>query len=578
MQKCNAVIFDALKQQWLSFQEPEKIFSCADHASILSILDSVESEIAVGKYAVGFVSYEAAPAFDSALTVHRNSGFPLLWFAVFDHAETTAVPAPAGSVLGVLPWTLSIDKNEYASALNKINKYIHQGDTYQVNFTFRMRTQFSYKPWDLFGRMIQAQGNGYGAYIEVEDWSVCSASPELFFSYSDATLISKPMKGTVPRAKQAGDDRKQALWLKNSPKNRAENLMIVDMVRNDLGHVARTGSVTTTSLFDIEKYPTVWQMTSTVEAGTDAGIGEIFTALFPAASITGAPKARTMKIICELEKEPRKIYTGCIGFFRPDRSAQFNVAIRTVLIDKKKHVAEYGVGGGIVWDSETENELDECFIKARVLTHVEPEFELLESILWTPEQGYYLLPFHLDRLSASAEYFSWELDIDRVRNKLEEATAGLNNERYKVRLRVTRSGEPLVDAVIVSSDMQGYRIHLARHAVDSENDLFLYHKTTRRQTYDNHMAEFPGYDDVLLFNEHRELTESCRANLVVETDNKMYTPPVSCGLLEGTYRRYLLEQDRIEERVIKLDELSDCSRIMLANSVRGLWEIKLETS
>lgn len=571
----NAVLFDADSGQWLQFSDPVAIYSAADHASVRSVLDAAEARAGKNNYAVGFVSYEAAPAFEPALTVNSNASVPLAWFAIYTEARRFDFPDVPRSALESLSWQLSIDNAEYRAALARIKKYIHDGDTYQVNYTFRLRTPFAEDPWDLFVHMIHAQGYGYGAYIDSDDFCICSASHELFFSRTDKLLTSKPMKGTVPRALYAAADRDQAEWLRNSAKNQAENLMIVDMVRNDMGQIAETGSVRTCSLFDIERYPTLWQMTSTVQSNTGAGIGRIFQALFPPASITGAPKARTMEIITELENEPRNIYTGSIGFIRPDRSAQFNVAIRTVLVDKQHNTAEYGVGGGIVWDSDTQNELEECYTKARVLTYVQEEFDLLETILWTPEEGYFLLPLHLQRLQESADYFSRRLDPNLIRARLEETAAGLPRQRQRIRLTVARNGEARVEATAITGNGGSYRLHLAGRPVDAENDLFLYHKTTRRRTYEAMREEFPDYDDVLLFNSRQEVTESCIANVVVEMNGELITPPVQCGLLPGIYRRYLLEQNRIREAIITLDELRNCSRIGLINSVRGRWDATL---
>lgn len=570
-----AVIFDANSRQWLQFSDPIEIYSAYECDSVQPVLDATEAATGKGHFAAGFLAYEAAPAFDPALAVNDTDAFPLAWFAVYSSAQTIDFPEIPPATIASLAWQLSVEDHEYCSALARIKDHIRDGDTYQVNYTFRMRAPLPDDPWDLFIQMIHAQGYGYGAYIDTGDFCICSASHELFFSLAGNRLTSRPMKGTVPRGRYAQADSYQAEWLKNSAKNRAENLMIVDMVRNDLGQIAETGSVTTSSLFDIEKYPTLWQMTSTVQATTRSGIGTVIRALFPPASITGAPKKRTMEIIADLENQPRKIYTGSIGLIRPDRSAQFNVAIRTVLVDKQHKTAEYGVGGGIVWDSETQNELEECFTKAKVLTYVEEDFDLLETILWTPESGYYLLPLHLQRLQESAEYFSWRLDPDLIRARLEQTAGGLPPQRHRVRLRIARSGELAIDISAVSVPAGEYRLHLASRPVDAENDRFLYHKTTRRNTYEMMRADYPDFDDVLLFNQQREVTESCIANVVAELDGELVTPPVHCGLLAGVYRRYLLEQGQIRERVIKLEDLEKCTRISLVNSVRGMWEVTL---
>ncbi len=298
-----------------------------------------------------------------------------------------------------LSWEPSICRKTYEAGIQKVRELIRKGDTYQVNYTYRLRAGFAGDPWALFAGMVQAQGAHYSAFIHAGDWVICCASPELFFRRQGADLLCRPMKGTSPRGLWSADDAAQAEALRTSVKNQAENVMIVDMVRNDLGRVARLGSVGVRSLFDVEKYPTLWQMTSTVKCETSASVPEIFGALFPAASITGAPKVRTMAIISELEDSPRRIYTGSIGFIAPGGFAQFNVAIRTVLIDRHAQAAEYGVGGGIVWDSVPETEFEECQTKSRILTTPRPQFALLETMRWTPKEGFYLLDLHLRRLA-----------------------------------------------------------------------------------------------------------------------------------------------------------------------------------
>jgi para-aminobenzoate synthetase/4-amino-4-deoxychorismate lyase len=385
------------------------------------------------------------------------------------------------------------------------------------------------------------------------------------------------MKGTAPRGMTQKDDQEQAHGLYESEKNRAENLMIVDMVRNDMGRVAVSGSVKVQSLFSIEKYPTLWQMTSKVTAQTKESLVGILGALFPPASITGAPKARTMHIISELETTPRGLYTGCIGYLSPDRQAQFNVAIRTAVIDKKKKEAHYGVGGGIVWDSDDEQELEECRTKALVLTRESPDFSLMESILWTLDDGYFLLDEHLARLESSASYCDFTLDSQRVIQKLERITHTFSSSAYKVRLLMSKDGQLSVKTapLLMEPGARPPRVRLARQPVDI-TDWFLYHKTTNRHIYNEAVKACPGYDDVLLWNKKGELTESCIANVVVDMDGGLFTPPVECGLLDGVYRSWLIKSGKIRERVIKIDELQNCSRIYLINSVRKMREASLE--
>jgi para-aminobenzoate synthetase/4-amino-4-deoxychorismate lyase len=435
-----------------------------------------------------------------------------------------------------------------------------------VNYTFRLRTRFEGDPWALFGDLALAQQAQYAAFVDTDTFAICSASPELFFQLDGAALVSKPMKGTVGRGRTLAEDNEFAEWLRHSQKNRAENVMITDMIRNDMGKVSNIGSVRVPRLFDVECYPTIWQMTSTVTSNTHASLAEIMTSLFPCASITGAPKVRTMQIIAALETAPRGIYTGCIGYIAPGRRAQFNVAIRTVLVDKSAGRAEYGVGGGIVWDSDPDEEYLECQTKAGILTKRWPEFELLESLLWTPSDGYFLLEHHLRRLADSAAYFRFALDLAGLREKLAAYESSLPPEQQKVRLLLGREGEVLLQASGIGS--QGsVRLGLATRPVNSGN-IFLFHKTTQRDIYESLRAGRPDCEEVLLWNEHGQITEGTTANVVAKIGGEMITPPVECGLLGGTFRRHLLDRGIVREEIITREDLREAQAVYLVNSVR----------
>ena len=575
----SVVIHDAGRRQWLHFQNPRQIISAHRIEEVIPTLNAIESHIAKDSlYAVGFVAYEAAPAFDSALAVREDGAFPLVWFGLYGEPEKVSLPTTqASSHDQPLLWQPLLQQDAYEDAIERIKHYIEAGDTYQVNFTLRLRSPFTGDPWPFFVELARAQDALYSAFVNTQEWIICSASPELFFLVDDKELISRPMKGTAPRGLVQHDDLKQADWLHHSEKDRAENIMIVDMVRNDIGRIAETGSVQWNNLYEVEKYPTLWQMTSTVKAQTEAGLREILQALFPPASITGAPKPRTMEIIAELEQAPRRIYTGTVGFWTPNRRAQFNVAIRTVLIDKANKEAEYGVGGGIVWDSIDQMEFEECQTKARILTQRVPDFSLLESILWTPEEGYFLLPYHLARLADSAAYFSFSADLDAIRESLDSFARTLPKTAHKVRLLVAKDGGITVQSeTLGNAAAQPQHCCLAPEPVDSVNP-FLYHKTTHRQVYEQALGLCPGYEDVILWNEKGEVTESCIANVVVELDGELYTPPVQCGLLPGTYRAYLLEQGKVKERVIRIDDLAKSSHVYLISSVRKQREIMVDS-
>ncbi len=569
------VLHDPSEQRWVLFQQPLQILEARRPEDVSAVLLEVQRQVESNhRHAAGFVAYEAAPAFDRALAVRSASDFPLVWFGIYAERQPISLSAFPPSDTQPIAWEASVSKEEYGAAIHRIKDWIHAGDTFQVNYSYRLRAPFSGDPWALFCAMIRAQGPHYGAFVQMRDWTLCCASPELFFRLQHDELVCRPMKGTAARGLWQAPDLEKANWLRHSEKNRAENIMIVDMVRNDLGRIAALGSVHVPHLFEVEKYPTLWQMTSTVGCRTQAGVPEIFQALFPAASITGAPKVRTMEIIAELERSPRRIYTGSIGFLAPHRRAQFNVAIRTVLIDRMRNRAEYGVGGGIVWDSVDGAEFEECATKAKILTDATPDFALLETLLWTPSEGYFLLDRHMDRLMASAGYFSRSVDVNEMKRKLAALSRDLPPRPHRIRLAVPLLGEPSVESQAFPQTTGTYRVHLAASPVNSQ-DLFLYHKTTHRQTYERALTECPNYDDVLLWNERREITESCIANMVVERDGRLLTPPVACGLLPGTYRALLLEQKKIEEAVIRVEDLRAGSRVYLINSVRGMWEVSL---
>ena len=594
------ILREAASGAWLVFRQPQQILQARKLGEVLPVLRQVqEAADQRGLWAVGFLSYEAAPAFDAVLRVRPPGDFPLAWFGLFSPPErvnrledaahshnTSAVDAnsrqatpgkltqPGGTgTAEPVSWTPSVDRQTYDAAITSVKEAIVRGDTYQVNYTMRLNAPFQEDAWALFLRLAHAQQAQYSAFVETGRFVLCSASPELFFRLDGEKLLAKPMKGTAGRGRWLAEDDAQAEWLQNSEKNRAENVMIVDMLRNDMGRVAQIGSVQVPRLFEVERYPTVWQMTSTVTAQTALPFSEIMAALFPCASITGAPKASTMQIIARLETTPRRVYTGCIGFYAPNRQAQFNVAIRTVIVDRQNGQAEYGVGGGIVWDSTSAGEYDECLIKTRVLTEDRPSFSLIESLLWEPQSGYFLLERHLQRLEDAARYFGFALDGVQARSRLLALVVTLPPWPHKVRLLVAEDGALTCQAAPLDSPAPArqMRLGLAAQPVDTGN-VFLYHKTTVRKVYEMALAACPDCDDVLLWNERGELTETCTANLIVKIGDELFTPPVACGLLPGTMRAHLLEQGLVKERVVYKGELGMCEHIYVVNSVRGMRE------
>lgn len=562
--------------RWLSFENPIRVVEARRIDDVIGCLQLIEKFVEEeGLHAAGFISYEAAAAFDPYLRTHTPDHFPLLWFGIYNRPEAIQLPSPSSKII-LFRWKQSISNTEYRDNIAKIKEYIARGDTYQTNYTFRLNTTFTENDFDLFIALNQTQQANYGAFINTGRYSICSASPELFFLQDGQKIQCRPMKGTAPRGRTAAEDEAMMNWLHHSEKNRAENLMIVDMIRNDLGRIAITGTVRVDRLFEVERYPTVFQMTSSVTARTIAPFSRIISALFPCASVTGAPRVRTMEIIAELESTPRRIYTGSIGFVSPGKKAQFNVAIRTAIIDRWKKLAQYGVGGGIVWDSTPEDEYEECLLKARILTTPRPEFSLLETMLWTPENGYLFLERHLKRLSESAGYFNFPVDIKEARGILTSRANNRSQIRHRVRLLATGNG-------IISLEETPYpdhpcltpvRIKLADSPIDSR-DHFLLHKTTHRKIYNDARARCPDCDDVLLWNERREVTETSIANFILERDGELITPPVSCGLLPGTMRSNLIDQGKIREEVILVEDLTKDDKIYLINSVQGKREAVL---
>ena len=556
--------------RWLHFSRPVTVLRAERMEEVLPMLREAEES---GLFAAGFVSYEAAPAFDSALKTHPSAGFPLLCLGLF-HApevlEDIEEAAPASFEIG--PLEPSVSKADFEATIGEIKERIAEGATYQVNYTYRLNANFSGDAWAFFQELVRAQKTEYAAFIDLEDYAVCSASPELFFSFNDGRIFARPMKGTARRGRTFAEDWQQSEALLHSEKDRAENIMVVDMIRNDIGRIAEPGSVETVSTYDVEKYPTVWQMTSTVVGTSAAKISEVWQALFPCASITGAPKAKTMEIIRSLETSPRKIYTGSMGFITPQGEACFNVAIRTALIDRQAGQLEFGVGGGIVWDSDAESEYEETLTKARVLTQPRPEFQLLETMLWEPESGIFLIDEHVQRLGKSAAYFDVPLDMHAVFQGLDGATQTLEKVPHRIRLLVAKDGNSEIQTFpIKEGDGDALSIALGKDPIDSQH-IFLFHKTTHRDVYESAFAQAAvdqsDCDDVILWNEKGEVTESTMANVVIRKNGKWVTPPVGCGLLAGTFREHLLKMGEIGEAVVSVEDLKVADEIFLINSVR----------
>jgi len=564
--------------QNLLFTRPVSVIVAHHIDDVRPALKQVQQAVSEGMYAAGYVSYEASPAFDPAFHVHPTPQMPLLWFGLFREAQRNAAVDSPGSYR-VSPWLSTISQETYTEHIAKIRSAIARGETYQTNYTMRLQAEFAGDDLAFYHKLCAAQQGAYSAYLHLGRYRILSASPELFFATSGNRILTKPMKGTARRGRWLEEDAAQAEWLYTSVKNRAENVMIVDLLRNDLGCIAEVGSVDVPKLFEIEKYQTVFQMTSSVTAAlrSDATIEDVFAALFPCGSITGAPKVSTMKLIHGLENAPREVYCGSIGFITPEGESVFNVAIRTVVIDSEKGTATYGVGGGITWDSTADEEYAEALAKAALLTAEFPSFDLLETLKL--EYGAYDLENrHLERLLSSAEYFGIPLSVEKVQDALQEHARDYPAEVRRVRLLVSPEGAIRIESQPLPSGSGSSTgplpVALASHPIDRQN-RFLYHKTTCRDVYERHRKDFPEAFDTLLWNEEGQLTEFTIGNLVLELDGKKWTPPRECGLLAGTLRAELLAQGEIAERVLTLEDLQKASRIWLINSVRGWVAVEL---
>lgn len=561
------------KENTFTFRNPQEIIAASTIDEVLHALQKVQDAVKNGYYAAGYLSYEAAPAFNRSFRVHTNQKMPLLWFGLFDQPVRNS--SQSTKPFYTSKWREQTNIDTYNRNIAQIKQHIKQGDISQVNYTTQMESQFRGDSIAYYEQLAEAQSANYSAYLDIGDFTILSASPELFFHLKDNKITTKPMKGTIGRGKTTVEDQANAKWLYHSKKNRAENEMIVQMMQQELDTIAIPGTIKVPALFSIETYPTVYQMTSTVTADISPGkdITDIFKAMFPCGSITGSPKTEAINIIKDLESDPREIYCGAIGFITPEQEAIFNVPIRTVMIDNRNGTATYGAGGAITKDSTAVEEYEEVLVKARILEKNRKQFQLLESLSLS-NGSYLLLENHLKRLKRSADFFQFNIDLALVQNKLVDFAKENDNKQWKVRLLVNENAAITLEANELSPISTPVPVRLASTPIDIA-DIFLYHKTTNRMVYEKRLNEFPGVFDVLLWNKKREVTEFTIGNIVVEIDGGLYTPPVECGLLAGTYRDSLIESGTISERKIMFDDLRDCTGIWLINSVRKWVQVML---
>ncbi|SCX39528.1 para-aminobenzoate synthetase / 4-amino-4-deoxychorismate lyase [Klenkia marina] len=551
---------------WL-FPAPAGVVVARTVAQVQPALREVEAAVADGAWAHGFLSYEAAPGLDPSLAVRapEDGDPPLVWFALSE--RPTAAPALAdGESTG--PWVLDRTDDEHARAVAQVRALIAAGETYQVNLTDRLRAPCA-DPAALHAGLVRAQRCAYGALVDTGTHVVASASPELFLEWSGRRVRTRPMKGTAARGRTTAEDDAAVAQLRASPKERAENLMIVDLLRNDLGRVAEVGGVEVTELFTAERYPTVWQLVSEVQATLrpDVGLVELLAATFPCGSVTGAPKAAAMRAIAELEASPRGVYCGAVGWLAPPGepvSGRLSVAIRTAVVAGGQAV--YGAGGGITWSSDAAAERRELRAKAAVLTAPTGGFELLETLGHTAAGGFTHLPEHLARLADSAAYCGFACDPVAVLAALEQAVAGRRSSR--VRLTLDRAGRVTVTVTDPPAATGPVRLAVDTVPVDAASP-WLQHKTTRRGVYTAAAARHPDADDVVLVNERGEVTETTIATLCARLDGDWWTPPTTSGCLPGTARARLLTDGALAERVLTVADLHAADELAVVSSLRG---------
>ncbi|MGZ4875981.1 MAG: aminodeoxychorismate synthase component I [Candidatus Angelobacter sp.] len=571
--------FVALREEdhWRIYAKPTEILVAHDPESLDGALKRIMCHVADGGEAAGFLVYEAGFALEPRLRpLLAGHATTLAWFGLYDECKVMNgeefLRPSAEPALNDL--RLAISREEYCQKVGEILELIAEGEIYQINFTDRLKFCFSGRRWDLFATLCAEHPTPYAAFVNTGMEQVLSHSPELFFRIRDDQIIVQPMKGTAPRGLTEEQDRRRAADLQHSEKERAENVMIVDLMRSDLGRICKTGSVHPRKLFETTRFSSLWQMTSTIEGELSPGwtFDSVIRGLFPSGSVTGAPKIRAMEHIARLENSGRGIYTGAIGYIAKAR-AQFNVAIRTAVLRGNEGVM--GVGSGITYDSLPHREWEECAWKCGFLTRRAPQFKLFETILW--QDSYVLRDRHVARMASSAEYFGFEFDRRKIDAKLKEAAARFTRGRkWRVRLSLDRNGQIDVSSAALQDERHS-RVMIASCRTCS-TDYFLFHKTTHRQIYDQALARARAAqcDDALFFNERDELTEGAIHNVFLLKDGIWLTPALPCGLLPGTYRaEFLAKHPEAREEILRREDLLQADAVFLCNSVRGMYEVKL---
>lgn len=565
-----------------AFDNPRRILVAHETSQIRPVLDAVEAAAREGFWCVGYLRYEAAPAFDAALAVHAAQG-PLAWFAVYDEALPWPVNNEDGAGPVQLQWQAACSRAAFDTALDSIHQAIAAGALYQVNFTAPLHGVLCGEPEGdaaaaLFAALQRAQPGGYTAFLDTGDEQLLSVSPELFFDWHAGCILTRPMKGTAPRGATATEDAALVQALRTSAKERAENVMIVDLLRNDLSRIAEPFSVQVPRLFHTEALPTVWQMSSDVQARTRAGssLADVFAALFPCGSVTGAPKVSAMQMIQALEPAPRGVYCGAFGVVYPGENgirATFNVPIRTVTL--RGSAATCGIGSGITSGAMAEAEWQEWRHKRAFVERASMPFELLETLAL--EDGQLCdAPAHLARMAAAAAHFAYPWSQQQVQQCLQQLVQIHTKGVWRVRLLLDVRGQARAEAFVLPPSPQRVRLQLANRALDEAHSEFVRFKTTRRAHYDAFTPAEEGIFDTLLWNAEGEITECTRGNIALLLDGRWLTPPLHCGLLGGIGRAQALQAGRLSEGVVRLEDLPRVQALAFVNSLRGWLDADLD--
>ncbi|MHC1561064.1 chorismate-binding protein [Actinomycetospora sp. C-140] len=553
----------------LAFPAPSEVLVATAHDEVPGVLATLDEHRAAGRWVWGFLSYEAGAGLDPSLPRRDPPpGVPLAWFGVGGPpASVPAVTAPS-TWPSTGPWRPDADADAHRRAVGAVRAYIAAGETYQANLTTTLRGPAPADPAAVYAAMATEQGGSFNAHLDLGDLVIASASPELFVEVAGAEVRMRPMKGTAARGPSTEADRAVRDGLRADPKERAENVMIVDLVRNDLGRVAVPGSVRVTDLCTPERYGTVWQLTSGVTArlADHVGLPELLAALFPCGSITGAPKRRSMEILTELEPVPRGVYCGAIGWVGPGGRARFSVAIRTLVADRRTATASYGVGSGITWSSDPAAEHAELTAKTRVLGRRVRPAGLLETFAFADGECRHL-ERHLARMLDSAAYFGIATTAAALRDTVDDALWG-TTEPARVRLRLDADGSPAVTLAPLPPGAGPVRLAVDDHPVDPD-DPARHHKTVHREPYDDARARHPDADDVVLVNDRGELVETTVASLAVRLDGVWCTPPLSAGALPGVGRAVAVERGELVERTLHRADLDGAEEIAVVSSLRG---------